>query len=135
MTMSLIDFTMSPELIKAWIKKVRPFLRCEDSAKLEFEKTVKEIHQKLMKRDGIDHDSDEGAATNTGRIMPFEFLYLLCNARPRMENMEKLTVYKTGVVKEKLSEFFEGEERRLDLEQIYPFDIPINSKRFNPREQ
>lgn len=88
-----------------------------------------------MKRDGIDHDSDEGAATNTGRIMPFEFLYLLCNARPRMENMEKLTVYKTGVVKEKLSEFFEGEERRLDLEQIYPFDIPINSKRFNPREQ
>ena len=43
MTMALFDYTMAPELIRGWIKKVRPFLKCEDSTKLEFEKTVKEI--------------------------------------------------------------------------------------------
>ena len=67
--------------------------------------------------------------------MPFEFLYLVCNARPRLETMKELGVAKTGVTKEKLSEFFEGDERRPDLEQIYPFDIKGNSKRHNPREQ
>ena len=37
MTMSLIDFTMPPELIKGWIKKVRPFLRCKEKGRQEFE--------------------------------------------------------------------------------------------------
>ena len=52
-----------------------------------------------------------------------------------MELMKQLKIKKTGVIKEKLSEFLDGEERRPDLEQLYPFDIKGNSKRHNPREQ
>ena len=37
MTMSLFDYTMSPDLIRGWVKKVSPFLKCKDEAKLEFE--------------------------------------------------------------------------------------------------
>ena len=29
MTMALIDHTLAPELIKGWIKKMRPYLECE----------------------------------------------------------------------------------------------------------
>ena len=43
MTMSLFDYTMSPDLIKGWIKKLRPFLQCEDKSNLEFENLVKEV--------------------------------------------------------------------------------------------
>lgn len=53
MTMSLFDYTMSPELIKGWIKKVRPFLKCEDQSKQAFAKTVKDIQDKVAERDGI----------------------------------------------------------------------------------
>ena len=49
--------------------------------------------------------------------------------------MQQLKIKKTGVIKEKLSEFLDGEERRPDLEQLYPFDIPGNSRRHNPREK
>lgn len=49
--------------------------------------------------------------------------------------MKTLTVTSTGVEKEPLSEFYEGEERRPDLEWIYPFDTKGNSVRHNPRER
>ena len=67
--------------------------------------------------------------------MPFEFLYLLCNARPRMEILNTLTVKKMDNEMKQLGEFMEGEERRKDLEQIYPFDVPGNRRRYNPRHQ
>ena len=41
MTMNLIDYTMAPDLIKGWIKKVKPFLRCKDTSKHEFEQTIR----------------------------------------------------------------------------------------------
>ena len=97
MTMALIDYTMSPDLIKGWIKKVRPFLKCEDPAKLDFERTVKEVHEKVIERDGLDYEADEGMVSGAARIMPFEFLYLLCNARPRMDEVMQLKVDRTGV--------------------------------------
>ena len=50
------------------------------------------------------------------RIMPFEFLYLLQNAKPRMEIMECMKPPSIEVEKIKISDFFEGEERRQDLE-------------------
>lgn len=138
MTMALIDFTMPPELICKWVKKVKPFLRCSDPSKQELERTVREVFKDLPKEPGEEPEDpeEEEVGPHTGeRIMPFEFLYLLQNAVPRMQIMQTLTVKKSGVEKERLSEFFDGEERRLDLEQIYPFDIPNNSQRFNPREQ
>lgn len=42
---------------------------------------------------------------------------------------------KFDVKKERLSDFLEGEERRPDLEWLYPFDCQGNSKRHNCREQ
>ena len=67
--------------------------------------------------------------------MPHEFLFLMCNARPRLEEMEILGVPENDNKKVKLSDFFDGEERRPDLEARYPYDIKGNSKRLNPREQ
>ena len=43
---------------------------------------------------GIEEDEEEDGPHVDNRIMPFEFLYLLCNARPRMEILETLTVKK-----------------------------------------
>ena len=77
---------------------------------------------------------EEGSG-NTDRIMPFEFLYLLCNARPRLEELKTLMPPKIGVIREHLSEFYDGEERRQDLEQLYPYDRKGNSTRHNPRER
>ena len=134
MTMALFDYTMSPELIKGWIKKVRPFLKCEDPAKREFDATIRDAQEKFLDSQPADVEIDE-PTTSIPRILPFEFLYLICNAEPRMELMKQLKIKKTGVIKEKLSEFLDGEERRPDLEQLYPFDIKGNSKRHNPREQ
>ena len=111
MTMSLIDYTMAPELIKGWIKKVRPFLRCKDKSKQEFEQNIREEQEKIAERDGIDLELEE-AGSNNDRIMPFEFLYLLCNARPRLSELKTHMPIKTGVIKEKLSEFYDGDERR-----------------------
>jgi len=111
MTMALFDYTMSPELIRSWFKKLRPFFKCEDKAKLEFERSVKEIQEKVMQRDGIQIEEEEGGST-AGRIMPFEFLYLLCNARPRMVIMQTLQAPKPNVKKIKLGEFYENEDRR-----------------------
>jgi len=74
-------------------------------------------------------------ASSAGRIMPFEFLYLISNAKPRMEILKDLKPPKNIVTKVKLSEFLEGEERRPDLEQVYPFDRAGNGTRHNPREQ
>ena len=67
--------------------------------------------------------------------MPFEFLYLLCNAKPRMETMLTLQPPRVSVIKEKLGQFYDGDERRLDLEQIFPYNIKANSTRHNPRER
>ena len=69
-----------------------------------------------------------------GRIMPYEFLYLLCNAEPRMDILASKRPPKNDVIKEKLGDFFEGEERRPDLEWLYPYDISGNGKRHNARE-
>lgn len=79
-------------------------------------------------------DDEDEAAAAVPRIMPFEFLYLLTNASPRMEILKNLKVPKFNVKKEYLSEFFDNEERRQDLEQIYPYEIRGNSRRLNPRE-
>ena len=65
--------------------------------------------------------------------MPNEFLYLLCNARPRMEILNELNVKRMDIEKNWFGECYEGEERRKDLELIYPFDVPGNKKRLNPR--
>ena len=43
MTMALLDYTMSPDLIKGWFKKVRPFLKCEDKQRQEFDQTVRQV--------------------------------------------------------------------------------------------
>ena len=59
MTMALIDFTMSPDLIRGWIKKVRPFLKSEDKGKQEFEDKVKQVYREAQKRDGKDIEEDE----------------------------------------------------------------------------
>lgn len=67
--------------------------------------------------------------------MPYEFLYLLYNAEPRMGMLANLHPPKNNVTKEKLSDFFEGDEKRPDLEYLYPFDTKGNSKRHNAREQ
>lgn len=88
----------------------------------------------MIDREGIDVDEEDEGAASVPRIMPFEFLYLLTNASPRMERLKNLKAPKFEVQKVPLSEFFDSEERRQDLEQIYPYDIPGNSRRHNPRE-
>ena len=85
--------------------------------------------------DEWDRDEAGGGGSSTDRIMPFEFLYLLCNARPRLEELATLMPPKIGIKKERLSDFYDGDERRPDLEQIWPFDYKNNSVRHNPHER
>ena len=87
-----------------------------------------------MEKSQNNYDIEE-EASNANRIMPFEFLYLLSNAKPRMEIMRDMRPPKNIVTKELFSEFFDGEEKRPDLEQVYPFDISGNKTRLNPREK
>ena len=133
-TMALVDMSMSPELIRKWISRVKPYLYCENDKKKDFKEEVKAVRDKL-EAEGMEICDDQGAHVDQ-RIMPFEFLYLLCNARPRLEILKQLTVQKAGVQRERLwGEFHEGEERRRDLEEIFPFDRENNGKRYNPRHQ
>ena len=134
MTMALIDYTLSPDIIRKWLNQVHRFLRSENKAQKEFEETVRQVQKKAMEAEGADYDIDEEAPIG-GRIMPYEFLYLLCNAEPRMDALASKRPPKASVIKEKLSDFFEGEERRPDLEWLYPFDTAGNSVRHNAREQ
>lgn len=39
----LLNLTLSEQLIKQWIKKVRPQLECENSKRRNFEKTLLEL--------------------------------------------------------------------------------------------
>ena len=80
-----------------------------------------------------DNTDDEPSSAN--RIMPFEFLYLVTNARSRTEALLQQKAPEINVTKEYLSEFLDGDERRPDLEWIYPFDRFNNSRRYNPRER
>ena len=103
---------------------------------------VREVQSKINGELGLEDEEEEGPHVDQ-RITPSEFLYLLCNARPRMEILSTLTVKKMDIEKVRLGttaegleiDFYEGEERRKDLEKIYPFDIPGNKRRYNPRHQ
>ena len=50
----MIDYTMSPDLIRGWIKKVRPFLYCEKNDKSEYKQALRsmisEAKEQLKKR-------------------------------------------------------------------------------------
>ena len=50
-----------------------------------------------------------------------------------MEILNELNVKRMDIEKKWFGECYEGEERRKDLELIYPFDVPGNKKRLNPR--
>ena len=134
MTMALFDHTMSPDLIRKWITKVQRFFKCHDVNQREFEETVRQVQQKVIDRDDCDFEVDDDGS-HAGRIMPFEFLYLLTNAKPRTNIISQLKCPDNNVYKYQLSEFYEGEVRRPDLEQVYPYDCEGNSVRHNPREQ
>ena len=91
MTMGLMDFTMSTALIRKWLSQVRPYLECEQPERKAFEKTVRTIQEKhkgrVRRERGVDIEVD---ASSSNRIMPHEFLFLLCNAKPRLETMAKI---------------------------------------------
>ena len=48
MTMALFDFTLAPDLINKWIKRVQPFLYCESKTKKIFEDHVREEQKKFL---------------------------------------------------------------------------------------
>lgn len=79
MTMALIDYTLSPEIIIKWLNQVGRFLRSENKQQKEFEETVRKVQTQAMEENGMELDLENEAPIG-GRIMPFEFLYLLCNA-------------------------------------------------------
>ena len=135
MTMSLFDYTMSPDLIRGWIRKVSPFLKCKNKSKQEFEQKVRDVQKMINERDNIIDDYDELSPSSSERIMPFEFLYLLCNAKPRMETILALQPPRASIIKKDLGPFLDGEERRPELEKIFPYDIKADSIRHNPRER
>lgn len=91
MTMALIDFTMSTALIAKWLAEVGPHLECAQPERKAFEKTVRAIQDKAKERvrreHGVAVDVD---ASSANRLMPHEFLFLLCNAKPRLETMTKI---------------------------------------------
>ena len=151
MTMALFDYTLAPDLINKWIKRVAPFLYCESKAKKQFEEQVRAEQKKVIADTGISYNIEE-EASGANRIMPFEFLYLLTNARSRAEALTAQKAPEILVTKEFLSEFVDGDERRPDLEWIYPLDminnranfiksigreraLENNGRRWNPRER
>ena len=43
MTMALIDYTLSPDIIRKWLSQVHRFLRSENKAQKEFEENVRRV--------------------------------------------------------------------------------------------
>ena len=137
MTMALIDFTMSTALIRKWLSQVRPYLECEQPERKAFEKTVRTIQDKhketIRKQLGVNIDVD---ASSANRIMPHEFLFLLANAKPRLETMERIkhpVVNPKTVESRVVCEEYELQDpaHRMNRNRIFNLDT---IKNFNPRD-
>jgi len=83
----LINKTVSDVLIKKWIKKNRPYLECEKKERKEFEKYVSKVEKDLKAEKQMTYPDDKDS---TDRLFIHEFLFLLCNSKPRNEMIPKL---------------------------------------------
>jgi hypothetical protein len=86
-TFRLINKAASDVLIKKWIKKNRPYFECEKKERKEFEKYVSKVEKDLKAEKQMTYPDDKDS---TDRLFIHEFLFLLCNSKPRNEKITKL---------------------------------------------
>ena len=137
MTMALLDFTMSTALISKWLRQVKPYLVCEQPERKVFEKTVRTIQEKHRERVRRETgETIEVDASSAGRLLPHEFLFLLCNAKPRLETMEQIrhpVINPRTVESRCICEEYELQDpaHRMNRNRIFNLDT---IKNFNPRD-
>lgn len=85
--MQLINKTVSDELIRAWIKKNRPFLECEKKERRDFEKYIKNVEKDLKEKKNVHYPDDKDS---NDKLFIHEFLFLLSNAKGRNDMIVKL---------------------------------------------
>ena len=83
----LINKTASDVLVRKWIKKNRPYLECEKKERKEFEKYVSKVEKDLKAEKQMTYPDDKDS---TDRLFIHEFLFLLCNSKPRNDMINKL---------------------------------------------
>ena len=83
----LINKAASDVLIRKWIKKNRPFLECEKKERKDFEKYVGQVEKDLKVEKKMTYPDDQNS---TDKLFIHEFLFLLCNTKPRNEMIHKL---------------------------------------------
>lgn len=83
----LVNKTMSEDLIRAWIKKCRPQLECEQPDRKEFENHIKKVERELKNKKKMEFPDVQ---ISNERLFPHEFLFLLCNCKNRIEAITKL---------------------------------------------
>eukprot|EP00347_Sterkiella_histriomuscorum_P008430 403345124 len=116
----LINRTMSEELIRSWIKKCRPQLECEKQDRKQFEKQVRQIERDLKEKKKLNYPEDQDSHD---KLFPHEFLFLLCNARNRIDLMNNLpkpefTIQKTSIKQYDMQPL---DARRLD--KVYKVEL------------
>ena len=91
----------------------------------------------MRERDGADFEIDmPGASAN--RIQPFEFLYLLCNAEPRLEKIKSMHSVKVGPLKlvvEPADSPVYPILKQINKERRHDLDLSEFHTRHNPREK
>jgi hypothetical protein len=117
----LLNLTMSEQLIKKWISKVRPQLECEQPDRIRFEKTVKEIQKKFYKTTP-DQDDDDNTISKD-KMFPHEFMFLLENAQDRQQVLKEVKRQKLSIVKIDIGthdgiENYDGPK----LDKLYDYD-------------
>ncbi len=113
----LLNLTLSEQLIKVWIKKVRPQLECENPDRKHFEKTLKEL-------------SDSPEDLSKDKMFLHEFLYLMQNAQDRFGVLSSVKRQKLSITKIDIGSHdgianYDGPK----LDKLYDFDL--NSLKIN----
>jgi hypothetical protein len=83
----LINKTVSDKLVRKWIKVNKPYLECEKKERKDFEKYISKVEKDLKAEKNLTYPDDKGSAD---KLFPHEFLFLLCNSKPRNEMLNKL---------------------------------------------
>ena len=139
MTMALADFSMSTTLIAQWLEHsdVKDHLECQKEERKAFEETVRTIQEqhkeRVWREKGVVIAVD---GTSAGRLLPHEFLFLLCNAKPRLETLEQIphpVINRKTVEPRSILQPYEEADpaHRMNRNRIFSLDTIRN---FNPRD-
>ena len=114
--------TMSEELISYWIKKSRSLFECEKKERKELEKHKRLLEQQLKRKKNMNYPDDKDS---TDMLFPHEFLFLLCNAKNRLDIISKMPKPEFTIEKKSIKKYDMPalDARRLD--NVYKIEMEM----------